>query len=53
MKPKSKCLFQNIDSARDYFKRKVTFVTEQMGKIQAIGLEKSKIREGKKSFLVI
>uniref|UniRef100_A0A0V0G8A3 Putative molecular chaperone prefoldin subunit 5 n=2 Tax=Triatominae TaxID=70999 RepID=A0A0V0G8A3_TRIDM len=38
-------LNMNLDSARDYFKRKVTFVTEQMEKIQAIGLEKSKIRE--------
>ncbi|CAH1407673.1 unnamed protein product [Nezara viridula] len=38
-------LNMNIESARDYFKRKVTFVTEQMEKIQNIGLEKSKIRE--------
>lgn len=38
-------LHMNIDSAKDYFKRKVAFVTEQMEKIQAIGLEKSKIRE--------
>ncbi|XP_065349258.1 prefoldin subunit 5 [Cloeon dipterum] len=31
--------------ATDYFNRKVKFVTEQMEKIQAIGIEKNKIRE--------
>lgn len=36
---------QDIDGARDYFKRKTAFVTEQMEKIQVIGLEKSKIRD--------
>nr|BAN20536.1 prefoldin subunit [Riptortus pedestris] len=35
----------SVDSAKDYFKRKVAFVTEQMEKIQVIGLEKTKIRE--------
>ncbi|XP_075223727.1 putative prefoldin subunit 5 isoform X1 [Lycorma delicatula] len=39
-------LQKDIDGAKDYFKRKVTFVTEQMEKIQAVGMEKSKIREG-------
>lgn len=38
-------MFQDIDSAKDYFKRKMTFVTEQMEKIQILGLEKSKIRD--------
>ncbi|KAK9503549.1 hypothetical protein O3M35_010083 [Rhynocoris fuscipes] len=40
-------LNMNIENARDYFKRKVNFVTDQMEKIQAIGIEKSRIREGK------
>lgn len=37
--------FQNIEEAKDYFKRKTVFVTEQMEKIQVLGLEKSKIRD--------
>ncbi|KAF5285154.1 hypothetical protein FQR65_LT13351 [Abscondita terminalis] len=36
---------QDIAGAKDYFKRKIAFVTEQMEKIQVIGLEKSKIRD--------
>ncbi|XP_001608297.1 prefoldin subunit 5 [Nasonia vitripennis] len=36
---------KNIPDAKEYFKRRVVFVTEQMEKIQAIGQEKSKIRE--------
>lgn len=32
-------------SAKDYFQRKVKFVTEQMEKIQYLGLEKSRIRD--------
>lgn len=32
-------------TAKDYFQRKVKFVTEQMEKIQYLGLEKSKIRD--------
>lgn len=36
---------KNIVDAKEYFKRRVTFVTEQMEKIQAIGQDKSKIRE--------
>ncbi|XP_046398248.1 prefoldin subunit 5 [Ischnura elegans] len=36
---------KDIDSAKDYFKRKVNYVTEQMEKIQTLGLEKSKIRD--------
>ena len=34
-----------MDAAKDYFKRKIQFVTEQMEKIQFLGLEKSKIRD--------
>ncbi|XP_015606049.1 prefoldin subunit 5 [Cephus cinctus] len=36
---------KDIDDAKDYFKRRVAYVTEQMEKIQQLGLEKSKIRE--------
>uniref|UniRef100_A0A1B6FY93 Prefoldin subunit 5 n=1 Tax=Cuerna arida TaxID=1464854 RepID=A0A1B6FY93_9HEMI len=36
---------KDLDGARDYFKRKIAFVTEQMEKIQAVGVEKSKIRD--------
>lgn len=37
--------FKDIDEAKDYFKRKIAFVTQQMEKIQILGLEKSKIRD--------
>lgn len=36
---------KDIEGAKDYFKRKVDFVTEQMEKLQAMGIEKSKIRD--------
>ncbi|CAG9134574.1 hypothetical protein JYU34_004520 [Plutella xylostella] len=36
---------KDIDGAKDYFKRKVQFVTEQMEKIQVIGIEKSRVRD--------
>ncbi|KAB0802638.1 hypothetical protein PPYR_04824 [Photinus pyralis] len=36
---------QDIAGAKSYFRRKIAFVTEQMEKIQIIGLEKSKIRD--------
>ncbi|EEB11286.1 prefoldin subunit, putative [Pediculus humanus corporis] len=36
---------KNINGGIDYFKRKVDFVTGQMEKIQAIGIEKSKVRD--------
>uniref|UniRef100_A0A1B6MUM5 Prefoldin subunit 5 n=1 Tax=Graphocephala atropunctata TaxID=36148 RepID=A0A1B6MUM5_9HEMI len=36
---------RDLEGARDYFQRKVAFVKDQTEKIQAIGLEKSKIRE--------
>lgn len=34
-----------MEGAVDYFKRKVNFITEQMEKIQEMGLEKSKVRD--------
>ncbi|CAH2040413.1 unnamed protein product, partial [Iphiclides podalirius] len=36
---------KDIDGAKDYFKRKVAFVTEQMEKIQVLAIEKSKVRD--------
>lgn len=36
---------QDLQGAKDYFRRKIIFVTEQMEKIQTIGLEKSKVRD--------
>ncbi|XP_072929264.1 prefoldin subunit 5 [Epargyreus clarus] len=36
---------KDIEGAKDYFKRKVQFVTEQMEKIQMMGVEKTKVRE--------
>ncbi|KAI8420977.1 hypothetical protein MSG28_008125 [Choristoneura fumiferana] len=36
---------KDIEGAKDYFKRKTQFVTEQMEKIQIMGIEKSKVRE--------
>ncbi|XP_056638804.1 prefoldin subunit 5 [Diorhabda carinulata] len=36
---------KDVEGAKDYFQRKVKFVTEQMEKIQWLGLEKSKIRD--------
>ncbi|CAG9765526.1 unnamed protein product [Ceutorhynchus assimilis] len=36
---------KDIPMAKDYFQRKTKFVTEQMEKIQYLGLEKSKIRD--------
>lgn len=45
LKPTSIFSFQDIEAGKDYFKRKINFVTEQMEKIQVLGLEKSKIRD--------
>ncbi|CAB0020706.1 unnamed protein product [Nesidiocoris tenuis] len=42
-----------MDDARDFFKRKVAFVTEQMEKIQKLGMERSKAREGRCSARII
>ncbi|XP_026282158.1 prefoldin subunit 5 [Frankliniella occidentalis] len=36
---------KDLDSAKDYMKRRVGFVTEQMEKIQAMGQEKSMIKD--------
>jgi len=36
---------KNIDDAKNYFKRKVEYVTEQMEKIQQVGVERTKLRE--------
>ena len=36
---------KDIDSAKEYFTKKVKYVTDQMEKVQAIGNEKNKIRE--------
>jgi len=36
---------KDVGAAKDYFARKVKFVTENMERVQAIGSEKAKIRE--------
>ena len=36
---------KDVDSAKEYFTKKVKYVTEQMEKVQGIGNEKNKIRE--------
>lgn len=36
---------KDVPGAKDYFKRKVDFVTEQVDKIEMLGFEKSKIRD--------
>ena len=36
---------KNIEDAKTYFKNRVAYVSQQMLKIQQLGLEKSKIRE--------
>lgn len=36
---------KNVDDAKDYFNRRVAYVTEQMEKIQQLDKEKSKIRD--------
>lgn len=36
---------QDIPAAKDYFQRKTKFVTDQMEKVQFLGIEKSKIRD--------
>ncbi|XP_032684075.1 prefoldin subunit 5 [Odontomachus brunneus] len=36
---------KGIEDAKDYFKRRVEYVTEQMEKIQQLGVEKNKMRE--------
>ncbi|KAL0271767.1 UNVERIFIED_CONTAM: hypothetical protein PYX00_008761 [Menopon gallinae] len=36
---------KDLDGAIDYCKRKVSFITEQMEKVQELALEKSKVRD--------
>lgn len=36
---------KKVPDAKDYFDRRVAYVTEQMEKIQQLGLEKSKVRD--------
>ncbi|XP_046982988.1 prefoldin subunit 5 [Schistocerca americana] len=36
---------KDIDGAKDYFKRKVDFVTQQLEKLQGVMIEKAKVRE--------
>jgi len=36
---------KDVDAAKSYFDRKVKFVTENMERVQAVGVEKSKIRD--------
>lgn len=36
---------KDLESAKDYFKRKVEFVSEQIEKIDILGYEKSQIRD--------
>lgn len=36
---------KDLTSAKDYFKRKIEFVSEQLEKIETFGNEKSKIRD--------
>ena len=36
---------KDVESAKEYFTKKVKYVTEQMEKVQGIGNEKAKIRE--------
>ncbi|XP_063704883.1 probable prefoldin subunit 5 [Culicoides brevitarsis] len=43
----------NLDTAKDYFKRRVEFVTEQMDKIEKLGLEKSRIRDAIQEVMTI
>ena len=35
----------DLEKAKDYFKRRVEFVTEQMDKIEKLGIEKSRVRD--------
>ena len=36
---------KDLEPAKEYFSKKVKYVTEQMEKVQAIGNEKNKVRE--------
>jgi len=36
---------KDVDDSKEYFKRKVEFVTEQMERIQALAIEKTRLRD--------
>ena len=36
---------QDLDSAKEFFKRRIEYVQEQLEKIEMMGIEKSKIRD--------
>lgn len=36
-------IFQDLETSKDYFQRKVDYVQEQMDKIDVLGLQKSKV----------
>lgn len=38
---------KDADGAKEYFQRRLTYVTSQIEKIQAIGSERQRIRDGK------
>jgi hypothetical protein len=44
-------VFQDIDGAKDYFKRKVSFVEEQIEKIMQLSVEKNELSKGICAFL--
>jgi hypothetical protein len=39
-------VFQDIDGAKDYFKRKVSFLDEQIEKIMQVSVEKNELSKG-------
>jgi hypothetical protein len=43
-------LFQDVDGAKDYFKRKVSFVEEQIEKNAQVSMEKNKLSKGTCTF---
>jgi hypothetical protein len=43
-------VFQDIDGAKDYFKRKVSFVEEQIEKIMQLSVEKNELNKGTCAF---
>ena len=42
---------QGVEAAKEYFQRKVQYLTKQIEKVQELAQEKVKIREGKSIFL--
>ncbi|XP_049958511.1 prefoldin subunit 5-like [Schistocerca serialis cubense] len=39
------CIKKDLDGAKDYFKRKVDFVTQHLEKLQGVVIEKAEVRE--------